>query len=196
LYRLFLPDSTELLRFAKEARQRPLSTPKDPLREEPQSSWNEDHYRREIALPMRYSSSSVRQSIEQMLRECAFFPSWMVALRLDDIVVVGAKVFGVYGVFADRIIEEHSLGDEERFDLGFTYATVQGHFETGIESFRATRSGALAPVVFEIHAVSRAANVLKAALSIVVVRSLQRRFGRDTPLRFEEVLRQRLSARE
>lgn len=193
MYRLFSPSQDALFSFAKAAQHKPLSTPQDPLREEPERSWNEDHYRREITLSVRHTAPTVRQVSEEILRECAFFPTWMLAKRVEDIVVVGAKVFGVYGVFADRIIKEHYQGDEDNFDLGFTYATVQGHFETGIESFRITRQSASAPVVFEIHAVSRADNPLKEAISFVVVRNLQRRFGKDTPLRFEEVLLQRLA---
>ena len=191
LYALQKPTEAQLEALAKQAKSAPLSTPKNPLQEEPQHRWYQDNYRREIPLSNR--PEQAKASIEQMMRACDFFPAWMVAKRVDDVVIVGAKLLGVWGVFADRVIEEHSEGDDGAFDIGFTYATVQGHFETGVESFRASRVSASAPILFEIQAISRATNPLKQLLSEVFVRDLQKRFGRDTPLKFEEILRRRVA---
>jgi uncharacterized protein (UPF0548 family) len=192
LYSLQKPTEAKLQALAKQLKAAPLSTPKNPLGEEPQHHWYQDQYRREIVLPNK--PERAKAAIEQMMLTCDFLPSWMVAKRVGDIVIVGATLLGVWGIFADRVIEEHSEGDAERFDIGFTYATVQGHFETGVESFRATRASAAAPVVFEIKAISRASNPFKQILSEVFVRGLQKRFGHDAPLMFEKVLLQRISS--
>jgi hypothetical protein len=193
LYSLQRPTEALLQTLAIEAKTAPLSTPHRPLEEEPQHHWHQDQYRKDIIIPASIKPERVKAALSQMMLACDFFPSWMVAKRVGDIVIVGAKLLGVWGVFADRIIEEHNDGDTERLDIGFTYATVQGHFETGVESFRATRATASSPVIFEIKAISRATNPLKQALSEIFVRSLQKRFGHDTPLMFEAVLLRRIA---
>jgi uncharacterized protein (UPF0548 family) len=192
LYSLRKPTEAQLQALAKQLNAAPLSTTRNPLEEEPQHHWYQDQYRRELATPNK--PEKTKAAIEQMMLACDFFPSWMVVKRVGDIVIVGAKLLGVWGVFADRIIEEHNNGDAERFDIGFTYATVQGHFETGVESFRATKTSATSPVILEIKAISRASNPFKQILSEVFVRGLQKRFGHDAPLMFEKVLLQRISS--
>jgi hypothetical protein len=194
MYSIQKPNDEQIQSLASQAKKAPLSTPKKPLEEEPQHHWHQDEYRREISVS-DHEPARVHLCVEQMLRGCLFFPGWMIARRIDDLVIVGAQLFGVWGTFADRIIEEHYDGDSERFDMGFTYATIKGHFETGVESFRAVRESKTSPLVFEIKAISRADNPLKKLLSERWVRSLQKKFGHDTPLQFESVLRHKLSQR-
>jgi uncharacterized protein (UPF0548 family) len=138
----------------------------------------------------------VRAAAAGLVRSLEFFPTWMITLRRGDTVIVGARALGLLGIFADRVISERDEGDDARgaFAAGFTYATLEGHFETGVEAFLARRESEGAPVVFTIDAISRAAALWKKAGSRIYVRGLQRRFGRDATARFAELLAKRLSA--
>ena len=196
MYTLLRPSDPTLATLLDEARRLPLSTPLDPLRDEPDKPWREDHYEATVDIPKEASAARVRGLTAEVMRTLAFFPPWMVVVRRGDTVLVGARSFGILGIFADRIVSEHDEGDDATgsFDIGFSYATLQGHFETGIEAFRAKRESGTSPVRFSIDAVSRVCGPLKAAVSWVGgVRQLQRRFGRDTSARFAEVLKRRLS---
>jgi uncharacterized protein (UPF0548 family) len=186
------PSPQALARLAQRAKHAPLSTPRDPLKEQPQHEWDHDRYEVPVPIPEGSDPAAVRRRAgDIVLRELSFFPAWMLAHKHDDIVAVAAPLLGVWGVFADRIIDSYERAQDDIgvFDLGFTYATVQGHFETGIESFRASRMGKDAPVLFQVEAISRPTNPLKWIISRAFVRGLQRRFGADVTENFRRLLR-------
>lgn len=194
MYTLLTPSHAALARFAAASQEKPLSTPRDPLKEEPHHHWDHDRYEVPIVIPEEVTAARVRQAVgDILLRELCFFPRWMLTLRRGDIVVVGAQLLGIWGIFADRIIASREDYDDASgfFDIGFTYATVQGHFETGIESFRASRMGRDSPVLFQIEAVSRPSDPLRWLISRAFVRDLQRKFGADTTNRFRHELTSR-----
>jgi hypothetical protein len=196
MYSLLRPHEKKLSTLLEEARRLPYSTPLDPLRDEPDKRWNTDHYETTIEIPKEVSAERVRAVTAEIIRTLAFFPPWMIAVRKGDTVLVGARALGILGLFADRIYSERDEGDDAKgsFDIGFSYATLQGHFETGVEAFRAKRESGVSPVRFSIDAVSRVSGPIKAVAGWVGgVREIQRRFGRDTPACFAEVLRKRLS---
>ncbi len=194
MYRLRRPALPVLEELAAAARSWPLQTPQDPLRDAPGRAWNRDRYEVSVVLPAGAAADAVRRAAQETLTSLEFFPAWMVTHRRGDVAVVGARCLGLWGVFANRIIEERAEADDlrGRFDLRLTYATLAGHFETGVETFRVLREDAGAPVRFEIEAVSRVAGWWKEAVARVAVRGLQRRFGRDATEGFARALRRRL----
>ena len=197
MYALFFPSPPRLERMFAEAAHLPLSTPEDPLAGADRAGWNVDHYEIRVAIPAGAQPARVRIAAAGIVHELAFLPRWMRAVRRGNTVVVAARAVGLYGVFCDRILSERAESDDARgsFAVGFTYATLAGHFETGIETFLASREAASAPVTFTIDAVSRADGLLKKAISLAVVRRLQRRFGLDATARFAELLGRALGER-
>jgi len=75
----------------------------------------------------------------------------------------------------ERVIDEH--GSRNRF--GFVYGTLPAHAERGFEQFTVEWVGESDAVIYRISAYSRP-NHLLVWLGYPVVRSLQKRFARDS----------------
>lgn len=194
MYCLRRPTDARLDEILAAARDWPLQTPLDPLREQPDAGWNVDRYETAVPIPPGTAHARVRAVVEEVLHTLAFFPEWMIVRRCGDVSVVGAQALGLWGVFANRVVEERCEADDARgsFDARMRYATLRGHFETGVELFRAQRADAAAEVRFTIEPVSRAVGLWKRVVHRLAARGLQRRFGRDATARFARVVGERL----
>jgi uncharacterized protein (UPF0548 family) len=198
MYALLRPGTRRIERLLDKGSRRALSTPTDPLTAQPDARWNVDHYEVTVTPPAGAAPATVRSTAADIITDLAFFPEWMVVAKRGDTVLIGARVLGVVGVFANRILERRNESDDAHgsFAVGFTYATTQGHFAIGVETFLARRADASGPVVFTIDATSRPGEHLwKRVVAPVVLRPMQRHFGRDAPPRFARLLTERLSAR-
>lgn len=193
MYTLFPPGSSKIAALLDEADHLPFNTPLDPLRSDQGVHWDVDHYQISVAVSSGVPAAAVHSATAEIVRTLAFYPTWMLTVRRGRSVIVGARSLGVLGIFATRVVAEHDEGDDEAggFDLGFTYATLAGHFETGVETFLARREGH-GPVRFTIDAVSRPRGPLGRLISWLVVRRLQRRFGSDATAGFQRTLLARL----
>lgn len=196
MYALARPSPERLEAIAAAAASWPLQTPLDPLREAPERAWHRDRYEIAVPVPAAAAPAEVRAATQRTLASLEFFPDWMIVARRGDVAVVAARCLGLWGVFANRVVEERAESDDARgtFDLRLGYATLAGHFETGVETFRARREGADFPVVFVIEAVSRVDGWWKAVVARLASRRLQCRFGRDATAGFVRALAARMAA--
>src|SRR5439155_125529 len=124
VYTLLSPSPKELEAMLAAAKCWPLSTPVDPLRDAPEQRWNQDRYEVQVEIPAEVTAARVFRAVAEIVRTLSFFPRWMVVARRGDTVIVGARVLGLLGIFADRVIAEHEEGEDAsgNFDVGFTYA--------------------------------------------------------------------------
>ena len=83
--------------------------------------------------------------------------------------------FGFYSLNAARIV--YTIDEPSRF--GFAYGTLADHGESGEERFLVTRDPETGRVWYELKAFSRP-NHIMAKLGYPLVRSLQKRFAKDS----------------
>jgi uncharacterized protein (UPF0548 family) len=120
-----------------------------------------DQYRLELPCPAGWSPEKLlRWASERVARYEVFPTSRMKALvdSADGRVAPGATILqGVYiGPFrlrmADRVLDVFEGANQKEQWAGFTYGTLKGHAERGIETFRVTWDKASAQVTFSMEA--------------------------------------------
>ncbi|HJT23266.1 MAG TPA: DUF1990 family protein [bacterium] len=123
-----------------------------------------DQYRLELPCPAAWSAEKLFQwAVEEVMAYHIFPPSRMRALvdAPQGWVVKGATILqGVFvGSFrlrmADRVLEVFEGEDANERWSGFTYGTLKGHAEQGIETFRVTLEKASGRVQFSMEAWSK-----------------------------------------
>ncbi len=99
-------------------------------------------------------------------------------ILIGTTVVIWAKTFGAWTLNPARIVASiDEPGPVERF--GFTYASLPGHAEEGIESFVVEWNHADDSVWYDLHAISRPGRWFTTLIQ-PMARGLQRRFARDS----------------
>lgn len=137
-------------------------------------------------------------AVERVMRYQVFPPNRMRALvdAPDGRVIRGATILqGVFvGPFrlrmADRVLEVFEGEDEKEKWARFTYGTLQGHAERGIETFRVVLNKAEGRVHFSMEAWSLAGHWLT-RLFYPWARYVQKKAGREAM----EYMRSRLEGR-
>lgn len=108
--------------------------------------------------------------------------------RVGAVYVALIRGYGVYTSLPGRVLESFDgTGEERRW--GFTFATLVGHLEQGVERFEIRWSPVTDAVRFEACAVSRPGPWLRPVAPLA--RRLQRRFHAESP----EAMRSAVAAR-
>lgn len=106
----------------------------------------------------------------------------------------------LFGVRVGRVIDEtRSEGGEQARVWGFSYHTLEGHFEMGEASFTVWKFVESGRVQFRIQTFSRIAHIPNIFYRIgfrMFGRGLQRRFARTAMQRMQDFVAERLEARE
>lgn len=110
-------------------------------------------------------------------------PAWTAVCTAPGKPAVGApfvsliRHFGFHSVLPGRIREGiDSDGQAKRY--GFSFLTLEGHAEQGVERFVVSWDGATDVVRYDATAISRPAGIVR--LGRPLARHLQRRFQRDS----------------
>lgn len=152
-----------------------------------QGKGKHDQYHLELPQPAVWSPEELfRWAAEKVARYEVFPPSRMKALvdSPDGRVAKGATI--LIGVFvrpfrlrmADRVLDVFGGDDEKGMWSGFTYGTLEGHAEKGIETFRVTWDKAAGKVHFSMEAWSAPGHWL-VWLFYPWARAVQKKAGRE-----------------
>lgn len=123
-----------------------------------------DRYQLELALPPGWKSERLFHWAAERVACYQLFPPSRMKARVDapgGRVVRGATILqGVFvGAFrlrmADRVLEVFEGGNRKKRWSGFTYGTLKGHAERGIETFRVAWDKASGKVTFTMEAWSK-----------------------------------------
>jgi uncharacterized protein (UPF0548 family) len=133
-----------------------------------------------------------RWAEEEILHYRVFPPSRMKALVDGPGARVAAGVTILQGVYvgpfrlqmADRVLEVFEGEDGREQWAGFTYGTLEGHAERGIETFRIVREKETAKVFYSMEAWSQPGHWLT-RLFYLWARAVQKKAGREA-IRFME----------
>mgnify|MGYP001168094915 FL=1 len=112
-------------------------------------------------------------------------------IRNGAVVAIVARSLGLWWLNACQVVYEIDAAGE-RIQFGFAYGTLPGHVGTGEERFLVEMQ-ADGTVYFDILAFSRPYQWL-ARIGSPYMRSLQRRFGRDSAQSMQRLVREHLSA--
>ena len=104
----------------------------------------EDHYRAVVSVPADMTARATFDRVRERLFAYDVFPSWLIGYRMcpsgpiaPDVTIVQRILLGLFTLeMAVRVIDAWHQEDGDNLDAGFTYATVQGHPERGIATFR------------------------------------------------------------
>ncbi|HYE95110.1 MAG TPA: DUF1990 family protein [Rubricoccaceae bacterium] len=103
-----------------------------------------------------------------------------------------------FGVRVNSVIdEERGEGDERARVWGYSYTTLEGHFEQGQITFEVWKYVATGRVVFRVHAFSKPGRIRNPFYRIgfrLFGRGLQRRFARQAQARMQQFVREELEA--
>jgi uncharacterized protein (UPF0548 family) len=152
-----------------------------------------DHYELELTPPAGWSPSDLfRWAAEEILCYRVFPPHRMRALVDGPGGRAGAGVTILQGVYvgpfrlqmADRVLEVFEDENEREQRAGFTYGTLQGHAERGIETFRVVREKGTSRVFYSMEAWSEPGHWLT-RLFYSWARAVQKKAGREA-IRFME----------
>lgn len=111
-------------------------------------------------------------------------PAW----ELDSVFVAVIRGYGVYTLLPGRVIEQFDE-DGPTCRFGFSFATLRGHVECGVERFEVNWTHATDEVRFDALAISRPGPLL--SLVAPLARRLQCRFHRESPLSVSKYMSER-----
>lgn len=109
-----------------------------------------------------------------------------VPIKIDSVVAIQARTFGVWSLSASRVVYVvNEIDAVSRF--GFAYGTLPDHVERGEERFLIEWDQSTDLVTYDILAFSRPQHPL-VKLASLLARQLQKRFARESLLRMRAVV--------
>lgn len=109
-----------------------------------------------------------------------------VPIKIDSVVAIQARTFGVWSLSASRVVYVvNEIDAVSRF--GFAYGTLSDHVERGEERFLIEWDQSTDLVTYDILAFSRPQHPL-VKLASLLARQLQKRFARESLLRMRAVV--------
>ena len=146
-----------------------------------------DQYHLELPRPAGWDTEQLFHWAAERVAHFEIFPPSLMTALVDSPgakVATGATI--LIGVFmgplrlrmADRVLDVSEGEDEKEKWSGFTYGTLEGHVEKGIETFRVVLDKASGKVTFFMEAWSKPGHWL-VCLSYPWARMMQKKAGRE-----------------
>ena len=142
-----------------------------------------DHYARHLLLASREDADSAFRLLEERLLTYDIFPPALMKSEVcsgDGRVQPGTTIVQRVAIgplrleAAVRVARVWRSADNERQEVGFMYATLRGHPERGVSTFRLRRDTVQNQITFSIDARSRPGSLLTQ-----LARPIARRFQRN-----------------